>query len=38
MKTTFKFAAVGLLASAFFHVSAFADEATGAGASFPAPL
>jgi phosphate transport system substrate-binding protein len=38
MKTTFKFAAIGLLAAAFAHVSAFADEATGAGASFPAPL
>src|ERR1700751_5125327 len=38
MKMTFKFAAVGLLAAAFAHVSAFADEATGAGASFPAPL
>ncbi|MEJ8813403.1 phosphate ABC transporter substrate-binding protein PstS [Variovorax ureilyticus] len=40
MKMTFKFAAVaGLIAAAFAaHVSAFADEATGAGASFPAPL
>jgi phosphate transport system substrate-binding protein len=40
MKMTFKFvAAAGLIAAAFAaHVSAFADEATGAGASFPAPL
>ncbi|MBB3176611.1 phosphate transport system substrate-binding protein [Variovorax sp. Sphag1AA] len=37
---TFKFvAAAGLIAAAFAaHVSAFAEEATGAGASFPAPL
>ncbi|SDZ97620.1 phosphate ABC transporter substrate-binding protein PstS [Variovorax sp. YR216] len=40
MKMTFKFAAAaGLIAAAFAaHVSAFAQEATGAGASFPAPL
>ena len=38
MKTTFKFAAAGLLAAALFHIPAFAEEATGAGASFPAPL
>ncbi|MBO9513986.1 MAG: phosphate ABC transporter substrate-binding protein PstS, partial [Variovorax sp.] len=38
MKTTFKFAAAGLIAAAFAQVPAFADEATGAGASFPAPL
>ncbi|MBO9649435.1 MAG: phosphate ABC transporter substrate-binding protein PstS [Variovorax sp.] len=40
MKMTFKFvAAAGLIAAAFAaHVSAFAEEATGAGASFPAPL
>jgi phosphate transport system substrate-binding protein len=38
MKTTFKFAAAGLLAAALVHIPAFAEEATGAGASFPAPL
>jgi phosphate transport system substrate-binding protein len=38
MKTMFKFAAAGLIAAAFAHVPAFAQEATGAGASFPAPL
>jgi phosphate transport system substrate-binding protein len=38
MKTTFKFAAAGLIAAAFAHVPAFAQDATGAGASFPAPL
>src|SRR6476619_1423850 len=39
MKTTFKFAAAGLLAVAFAHAPVFAQEAaTGAGASFPAPL
>ena len=40
MKMMFKFAAAaGLIAAAFAaHVSAFAEEATGAGASFPAPL
>ena len=38
MKTTFKFAAAGLIAAALAHAPAFAQEATGAGASFPAPL
>ncbi|MDM0080536.1 phosphate ABC transporter substrate-binding protein PstS [Variovorax sp. J31P179] len=38
MKTTFKFAAAGLIAAAIAHIPAFAQEATGAGASFPAPL
>jgi phosphate transport system substrate-binding protein len=38
MKMTFKFAAAGLVAAALAHVPAFAQEATGAGASFPAPL
>jgi phosphate transport system substrate-binding protein len=38
MKTTFKFAAAGLVAAAFAHVPAFAQDVTGAGASFPAPL
>jgi len=38
MKTTFKFAAAGLVAAALAHVPAFAQDATGAGASFPAPL
>jgi phosphate transport system substrate-binding protein len=38
MKTTFKFAAAGLIAAALAHVPAFAQEATGAGASFAAPL
>ncbi|MDN8614193.1 phosphate ABC transporter substrate-binding protein PstS [Variovorax ginsengisoli] len=38
MKTTFKFAAAGLIAAAFAQIPAFAQEATGAGASFPAPL
>ncbi|MGJ7487836.1 phosphate ABC transporter substrate-binding protein PstS [Variovorax sp. LT2P21] len=38
MKTTFKFAAAGLVAAAFAHVPAFAQNVTGAGASFPAPL
>ena len=37
MKTTFKFAAAGLIAAAF-ALPVFAQEATGAGASFPAPL
>ncbi len=36
MKTTFKFAAFGLVAAAF--APAFAQNVTGAGASFPAPL
>jgi len=38
MKTTFKFAAAGLVAAVFAHVPAFAQDVTGAGASFPAPL
>lgn len=38
MKTTFKFAAAGIVAAAFAHVPAFAQDVTGAGASFPAPL
>lgn len=38
MKTTIKFAAAGLMAAAFAQVPAFAQDATGAGASFPAPL
>ncbi len=38
MKTTFKFAAAGFVAAAFAHVPAFAQDVTGAGASFPAPL
>ena len=38
MKTTFKFAAAGLVAAAFAQVPAFAQDITGAGASFPAPL
>ncbi len=38
MKTTFKFAAVGLVAAAFAPSFAFAQNVTGAGASFPAPL
>jgi phosphate transport system substrate-binding protein len=40
MKSTFTFAAAGLVAAVFAipAVSAFAQEATGAGASFPAPL
>jgi phosphate transport system substrate-binding protein len=41
MKTTFKFAKfalVGLVAGAFVQVSAIAQNVTGAGASFPAPL
>jgi len=38
MKTTFKFAAASLVAAAFAHVPAFAQDVTGAGASFPAPL
>jgi phosphate transport system substrate-binding protein len=36
--TTFKFAAAGLLAAAFSHAPAMAQDITGAGASFPAPL
>ncbi|MDM0116155.1 phosphate ABC transporter substrate-binding protein PstS [Variovorax sp. J22R133] len=38
MKTMFKFAATGLVAVAFAHIPAFAQDVTGAGASFPAPL
>ena len=38
MKTTLQFAAAGLVAAAFAHVPAFAQNVTGAGASFPAPL
>ena len=38
MKTTFKFAAAGILAAALAHATVFAQDATGAGASFPAPL
>jgi phosphate transport system substrate-binding protein len=38
MKTTFKFAAASFMAVAFAHVPAFAQDVTGAGASFPAPL
>jgi phosphate transport system substrate-binding protein len=38
MKTTFKFAAAGLVTALFAHVPAFAQDVTGAGASFPAPL
>jgi phosphate transport system substrate-binding protein len=38
MNTTFKFAAAGLVTALFAHVPAFAQDVTGAGASFPAPL
>ncbi|MEJ7685937.1 MAG: phosphate ABC transporter substrate-binding protein PstS [Variovorax sp.] len=38
MQMTFKLAAAGLVAAAFAHAPAFAQDATGAGASFPAPL
>jgi len=38
MKTTVKFAAASFVAAAFAHVPAFAQDVTGAGASFPAPL
>jgi phosphate transport system substrate-binding protein len=38
MKTTFKFAAAGLVAAVFAQVPAFAQDVTGAGASCPAPL
>jgi phosphate transport system substrate-binding protein len=38
MKTTLKFAAAGLIAAAFAHVPALAQDVTGAGATFPAPL
>jgi phosphate transport system substrate-binding protein len=37
MKTTIKFAAASLVAAAFAHAPA-AQDVTGAGASFPAPL
>ena len=37
MKTTFKFAAAGLIAAAF-TIPALAADATGAGGTFPAPL
>jgi phosphate transport system substrate-binding protein len=38
MTSTFKVAAAGFVAAAFAHVPVFAQEAVGAGASFPAPL
>ncbi|MBN8746358.1 Phosphate-binding protein PstS [Xylophilus ampelinus] len=38
MKTSFQIAVAGLAVTAFAQVPAFAQEATGAGASFPAPL
>ncbi|MDM0013544.1 phosphate ABC transporter substrate-binding protein PstS [Variovorax sp. J22P168] len=38
MKTTFKFAAAGLVAAAFALPALAQESATGAGASFPAPL
>jgi phosphate transport system substrate-binding protein len=38
MNTTFKFAAAGLVTALFAHLPAFAQDVTGAGASFPAPL
>ncbi|HEY2257715.1 MAG TPA: phosphate ABC transporter substrate-binding protein PstS [Variovorax sp.] len=38
MKTSFKIVAAGLLAAALAHAPAMAQDATGAGASFPAPL
>ena len=38
MKTSFQIAVAGLAVAAFAQVPAFAQEATGAGASFPAPL
>jgi len=38
MKRTFQIAAAGLVAAAFVQAPAFAQEVTGAGASFPAPL
>ena len=38
MKTTIQFATAGLVAAAFASVPAFAQNVTGAGASFPAPL
>ncbi|RZL66493.1 MAG: phosphate ABC transporter substrate-binding protein PstS [Variovorax sp.] len=38
MKTTFKIAAAGFAVAALAHFPAFAQDITGAGASFPAPL
>ncbi|MEJ8849631.1 phosphate ABC transporter substrate-binding protein PstS [Variovorax rhizosphaerae] len=38
MKTTLRFATAGFVAAAFASVPAFAQNVTGAGASFPAPL
>ncbi|RZI73016.1 MAG: phosphate ABC transporter substrate-binding protein PstS [Variovorax sp.] len=38
MKTTLQFATAGLVAAAFSYAPAFAQNVTGAGASFPAPL
>ena len=38
MKTSFQFIAAGVAAAAFVSLPAMAQEATGAGASFPAPL
>ncbi|WP_213959249.1 MULTISPECIES: phosphate ABC transporter substrate-binding protein PstS [unclassified Variovorax] len=38
MKTTIQFATAGLVVAAFASVPAFAQNVTGAGASFPAPL
>ena len=38
MKTSFQFIAAGIAAAAFVSLPAAAQEATGAGASFPAPL
>src|SRR5687767_2408346 len=38
MKNTFKFVAAGVAASAFAYFPAFAQDVTGAGATFPAPL
>jgi phosphate transport system substrate-binding protein len=38
MKTTFKFAAAGLVAAAFTSVPAFAQDVTGAGSTFIAPI
>lgn len=38
MKSTFKFAAAGLFAAAFACTPALAQDVTGAGATFPAPL
>jgi len=38
VKTSFQFIAAGVAVAAFAHLPAVAQEATGAGASFPAPL